>query len=168
MNATPPFSTPSEPIEQEQLEEAVQAILSGQSTLQELKGVTDAQLEAVYSIGFNHYQADQFAEAIPIFSWLCMFNPFQPKFWMGLGAALQMNKSFEEAINAYGFATMTGDSQDPEPYFRIGEACISLGRKQEALAAFADVERYSRDRPHYQTINERARALSSLLQENAA
>lgn len=153
------------PPDQQQLEKAMSDILEGRATLQEAKGLSDQQLEAIYSVAYNHYQADQFPEAIAVFSWLCLLNPHQSRFWAGLGSSSQMNGDYENAINAYGYASLTGDAHEPSHYLQIAECCLGLGRKDEALEALADAERLSAQSTEHRSVAERATGLIALLQE---
>jgi type III secretion system low calcium response chaperone LcrH/SycD len=155
-------------MDQEQLAEVARAVFEGRTTLKELKGLTDAHLEAIYSVAYTHYQSDQFSDAIAVFSWLCLLDPFQSKYWMGLAAAQQMNKAYEQAIDAYGFASLTGDPNNPLNYLRIGECCLELGEREAALNAFSDAERLSAERPEAADIHERASALCTMLRTQPA
>ena len=43
-------------INKEMIEEAAKKIAGDMTTVRELKGITDAEMEAVYSLGFNFYR----------------------------------------------------------------------------------------------------------------
>ena len=82
-------------IDAAQIAERVKAIIKDNATLKQLKGVTNAELEAVYSLAFGYYQTGKFNEALKLFQFLVLFDHLNKKYWMGLGAVQQVLKDFE-------------------------------------------------------------------------
>ena len=87
-------------INKEKIEEAAKKIAGDMTTVRELKGITDAEMEAVYSLGFNFYRTGNIENAEKVFKFLVLFDHFNPKYWIGMGAVLQVNKQYQGAITA--------------------------------------------------------------------
>lgn len=128
-------------ITEEQLKEAAKKLMEGY-TLGAVKGISENELEAVYSVGFNFYQTGKLDEAQKIFSFLVMFNHLSPKFWMGLGAVHQVKKEFDQAITAYGYASFL-DLEDPRPQYHAAECFWAKGDRANALSALEALERFA-------------------------
>ena len=89
---------------QAQIEEAAKKFMNG-STIKELKGISNNEMEAVYSLAFNYYRSGKFDEAEKLFDFLALFDHLNAKFWMGVGAVRQVKKNFTGAIQAYAYAS---------------------------------------------------------------
>ena len=90
-------------INKEMIEEAAKKIAGDMTTVRELKGITDAEMEAVYSLGFNFYRTGNIENAEKVFKFLVLFDHFNPKYWIGMGAVLQVKKQYQGAITAYAY-----------------------------------------------------------------
>ena len=128
-------------ITKEQIEAAAKKLMEGY-TLSAVKGISENELEAVYSVGFNFYQTGRLEDAQKIFSFLVMFNHLSPKFWMGLGAVYQVKKEFDQALTAYGYASFL-DLTDPRPQFHAAECFWAKGDRTNALSALAALEEFA-------------------------
>lgn len=119
---------------QAQFEKAADALANGEPiTLGDVKGISPAELEAVYAVGFNYYRTGRIADAEKIFKFLCMFDHLNQKYWTGLGAVLQVEKRIDRAIPCYGYAMML-DLDNPKPQYHLAECYLALGDKEAALA----------------------------------
>lgn len=151
-----------------QLQELMERLLSGQTTIQETKGLSDEQMEAIYSIAFNCYSAGKYQEASEVFTWLSMCNPFQGKYWLGLGASLQMTGKFEPAQYAYAMSAVTGQPGDPVPHLYAAECCLAQGQKDDARKALKMAADFAEGRPEHVKTCTRAKALLTILEEKNA
>ena len=104
---------------QAQIEEAAKKFMSG-STIKELKGISNNEMEAVYSLAFNYYRSGKFDEAEKLFDFLALFDHLNAKFWMGVGAVRQVKKNFTGAIQAYAYASFL-NLHNPKPQFHAAE-----------------------------------------------
>jgi len=91
-------------------------------------------LAALYANAYHLYDAGHFDQAIGPFQLLVTLNPYEEQYWMGLGAALQMNKSYEKALNAYAMAVLL-DDENPYPHFHAAECYISLKNLDDVVKA---------------------------------
>lgn len=128
-------------ITEEQIKAAAKKLMEGY-TLGAVKGISENELEAVYSVGFNFYQTGKLEEAQKIFSFLVMFNHLSPKFWMGLGAVYQVKKAFDQALTAYGYASFL-DLEDPRPQYHAAECFWAKGDRTNALSALEALEHFA-------------------------
>ncbi|BDV01937.1 hypothetical protein TDMWS_20220 [Thermodesulfomicrobium sp. WS] len=154
---------PVQELTQEQLQDIVAAVVKGETTLQEVKGFSDEQMEAIYSVAYNLYQAGKYGDAVQVFSWLGMFNPFVSKYWLGLGASLQMAKDFEKALNAYAVASVTSSPKDPVPHLHAAECYLGMGNIGEAMKALQMAVDFSTGKPEHRKTFQKAQAFLEIL-----
>ena len=110
-------------------------------TIRELKGITDNEMEAVYSLGYSFYTTGRYDDAEKVFRFLVLFDHLNQKYWTGLGAVYQSQKRYSEAITAYGYASFL-DLHNPKPQFFAAECFAAIGDKTNALSALAALEAY--------------------------
>ena len=131
-------------INKEIIEESAKKIAGDMSTVRELKGITDAEMEAVYSLGFNFYRTGNMENAEKVFKFLVLFDHFNPKYWIGMGAVLQLKKQYQGAITAYAYASFL-DIHNPKPQYHAAECYLALGDRVNAASALAALERFAPD-----------------------
>lgn len=119
--------------EDEQAQQMLDAFAGG-GTLSDVCGLSTENLEVVYSVARTCYNNRRYDDALTMFRFLCFMDNTVKKYWMGLGAALQMLKSFDEAIKAYAYCTLL-DVDDARPQLQAGFCLMQLGLKEEAVAA---------------------------------
>jgi tetratricopeptide (TPR) repeat protein len=65
-------------------------------------------------------------------------NYAENRFWMGLGATQQMLGRYEDAVEAFAFATFL-DIDDPKPQLQAGYCLMQFGYYEEARSALEGV-----------------------------
>ena len=125
---------------QAQIEEAAKKFMNG-STIKELKGISNNELEAVYSLAFNYYRTGKFDEAEKLFNFLALFDHLNQKFWMGVGAVRQVKKDFPGAVQAYGYASFL-DLANPKPQLHAAECFLAMGDKRNAASSLEALDQY--------------------------
>lgn len=128
-------------INEAQIKEAAQKFATGFATMRELKGITKAEMEAVYSVGFNMYRTGRYDDAEKIFRFLVLFDHLEPKYWMGVGAIQQVRKDYQGAIASYGYASFL-DLQNPKPQLHAAECFLAMGDKVNAASALVALDKY--------------------------
>ncbi len=113
-------------------------------TIRELKGITDAEMEAIYSMGYSFYTTGRYEDAEKVFRFLVLFDHLEKKYWTGMGAVYQVQKRYQEAITAYGYASFL-DLKNPKPQYFAAECFAAMGDKDNALSALAALETYCPD-----------------------
>lgn len=123
------------------LQEAARKIIEAGATVKELKGITNEEMEAVYSLAFNFYRTGKYDDAEKIFNFLALFDHLNPKFWMGVGAVRQVKKNYEGAVQAYGYASFL-DLHNPKPQFHAAECYLAMGDKRNAASALEALKEF--------------------------
>ena len=128
-------------ITNDMIAEAAQKFATGFATMRELKGITKAEMEAVYSVGFNMYRTGRYDDAEKIFRFLVLFDHLEPKYWMGVGAIQQVRKDYQGAIASYGYASFL-NLKNPKPQLHAAECFLAMGDKVNAASALIALDKY--------------------------
>jgi type III secretion system low calcium response chaperone LcrH/SycD len=116
------------------LEDFIPNTLLKSETLQKAFGVSNYEMEEIYSEAYRFYQEDNYLEASTGFRWLVLLNPFIAKYWTGLAASLQLLEKYEKALHAYAISALL-ESENPYPHFHAYECYEALNNKEEAEKA---------------------------------
>ena len=128
-------------INQDQIAEAAKKFATGFATMRELKGITKAEMEAVYSVGFNMSRTGRYDDAEKIFRFLVLFDHLEPKYWLGVGAIQQVRNDYQGAVASYGYASFL-DLSNPKPQLHAAECFLALGDKVNAASALVALDKY--------------------------
>lgn len=120
--------------------EAAQSLLNGEP-LKMAKGIDDAQLNAVYSLGFSYYQTGRYDEALKLFKFLVLMDHLCQKYWTALGSAHQMLKNYDDAIKAFAQAALL-DLNNPKPMYYAALCHLAKGDKVSAASAVRAIEMF--------------------------
>jgi type III secretion system low calcium response chaperone LcrH/SycD len=121
------------------VKDLVSAISEGASPA-EAAGLSQEQLEALYSLGHWLYSTGEFKDAETAFRSLCLYDYHDSRFWMGLGATLQAQEKLNMAAEVYGMAGMVSKLADPAPFYYAGLCLMRLGDFEGADASLRTVE----------------------------
>jgi type III secretion system low calcium response chaperone LcrH/SycD len=121
-----------------ELKELVDKVAAG-ATLKDLRGISDADVETVYTVGFNLYNQGKYGEAEPLFEFACLYSNTDPRYWVALGSCRQMLKSYKSAIDAYGFGFLL-DSENPWPVVHTAVCYMALSDRDNAKDALSLAE----------------------------
>lgn len=124
----------------EKIEQAAKAF-ADMGTVREMKGITDAEMEAIYSMGFSFYNTGRYDDAEKVFRFLVLFDHLNAKYWTSLGAVQQVKKLYGDAITSYGYASFL-DLDNPKPQYHAAECFLALGDKENALSALTALEEF--------------------------
>ncbi|MFK0570976.1 SycD/LcrH family type III secretion system chaperone [Endozoicomonas sp.] len=149
--------------EGEELENMLLDFFGKGGTFKDLKNMSDDAMEAIYSVAYNLYQGGKYEEAQKIFQFLCFYDHFNRKYFLGLGACQQMQKQYDNAIEIFSFATIL-DSDDPRPMIYIGDCHMAKGDKEKAQVAYETSIEWASDGSEYAQDVERARNMLENLQ----
>lgn len=67
-----------------------------------------------------------------MFAALIQLNPYEPKYWMGIGAAMQLKEDYEEAIAAYQLVLIL-DEDYIRAYFASAQCAYALGQRDKSI-----------------------------------
>ena len=85
------------------------------------------------------------------------------KYWVGLGACLQLVRQYERALGAYALAAVTSRPRDPLPHFHAGECYLALNNLRDAEKAFRMAVDFGASQPESARLVRRAGALLELI-----
>ena len=123
-----------------QITESAKKFTEG-ATIKELRGISNNELEAVYSLAFNYYRTGKFDEAEKLFNFLALFDHLNQKYWIGVGAVRQVKKDFSGAVQAYGYASFL-DLANPKPQLHAAECFLAMGDKRNAASSLEALDQY--------------------------
>ena len=130
--------------------------------------VTNEQIESLYALAYNLYTSGNFEDAGVVFQALCLYRHKDVRFWMGLGGCRQALGEYKGAIDAYGMAGAAGLLADPQPFLFGAQCCLKMGDRAGAADALRGVlARGDENDPAHASCHEKARALLSMLEQNA-
>lgn len=147
---------------EEKVRELVQNF-ANMGTMREIKGISDQELEAVYSVGFNMYRAGNFAEAEKIFQFLTLIEHTSSRFWTAFGSAQQAQKKFAEAVKSYQMGSFL-DLENPKPMYYAAECFFLTGDKENALMALASLEQYAPQNETGRRFKEKGAVLKKIIE----
>ncbi|HSI86704.1 MAG: SycD/LcrH family type III secretion system chaperone [Candidatus Methylacidiphilales bacterium] len=146
------------------LTDLLDGFLKNSATLKDVRGLTNENMEAVYSVGYSLYTNGKFEDSEKIFQFLCLFDHLERKYWLGLGGSRQMLKQYDRAVEAYAYAALL-DISDPTAASRAADCHIALGKLTEAESSLTAAVEFSRGKPEHEKIFERSSALLELVQK---
>ncbi len=101
-------------------------------TVQQIYGISDADLTAMFAAAGRYLTQKRYKEAADCFVFLTFLNPYHADFWMGLGQCYRLSKDYEKAIETYTMASVY-DYDDPRPHFHCADCYLALEEGQKAL-----------------------------------
>jgi type III secretion system low calcium response chaperone LcrH/SycD len=96
--------------------------------------LTDEDYDTLYSLAYSLYGTGDYGRAREIFHRLVLSHPFQKRYWMGLGACYQLEKSYEQALRAWSMVALLDDT-DPTPHSQAAECYFSMRNEEEGEKA---------------------------------
>lgn len=111
-------------------------------TIANTKGISREQLESVYAVGLNYYRTGRTDEAKKLFGFLVLFDHLNAKYWMGMGAVLQVEREFERASKCYAMSAFL-NIHDPKPQYHAAECFLAMKDRANAESAITMVETYA-------------------------
>ena len=128
-------------IDTAKITEGVRTLIEKRATLKQLKGVSNAELEAVYSLAFGYYRTGKYDEAAKLFQFLVLFDHLNAKFWFGLGAVQQALKDYSNAVASYGYCSFL-NLENPKPQLHAAECFLALGDKRNAASSLEALDKF--------------------------
>ena len=150
-------------VSQEVVDRIVAAVRKG-ATVAQITGTSPETLEQLYALAHNLYGSQSFADAETLFRALCLYNPHEPKYWMGLGGSRQALARFEGASDAYQMAALTTGLSDPEPLFFAARCLLKMNKKVEAVEGLEGLLGIGdKANPRHADVHRKAESLLALL-----
>lgn len=137
------------------------AVNSG-ATLKDVHDLPDDMMEGLYAHAFDFYQKGQLDEAATFFRFLCIYDFYNPDYYMGLGAVYQLQKQYQKAADIYSVAFALAKN-DYRPVFFSGQCQLLMNKANKAKQCFELVMEHCRD----EAIRARAHVYLSTLAKKA-
>lgn len=127
-------------------------------TLQQAFSVSPLEMEELYGKGYEWYEQEIYEKAEDCFRWLVLLNPFENRYWLGLGASQQMSGRIESALKAYAVASII-EPESPYPHVYAYE-CFRLQENfSEAEKALEMARHMTKEHEHYKDLYQELEAL---------
>lgn len=139
----------------DELAALIQSALENHGTMKEVRGLTQDHMEAIYTLAYTLYQQERYQEAHDLFTFLCLYDHLETKYWNGLAACRQMRKDYGAAIDAYTMAAML-DVENPELPLRAAECHLALGNLEGAESGAFAALYWIGDKGGYDAVRDRA------------
>ncbi|WP_097139913.1 MULTISPECIES: type III secretion system translocator chaperone SicA [unclassified Pseudomonas] len=124
-------------------EQVTQAVLEG-ATLKDLRGISNEQMESLYAFAHEFYEQGRLDDAEKFFHFLCIYDFYNPQYWMSLAAVNQLKQNYKKAVDLYAVAFAHG-KHDYRPMLYTGQCQLALGRAGKAKLCFEYVLEYVTD-----------------------
>lgn len=145
-------------LDTDHLADLAREIMAGNTDLAAIVGMTEDELEAVYSLAHGFYTSGRYGDALDMFRFLCMHRHMDPRFWFGLGATNQMLGEHATAVTAYQTCAML-DLEDAQVPMRAAECFRAMGDAESARQALEAVVEVAKGKPAQAAYAKRAEAM---------
>lgn len=118
-------------------------VLEGKNPFAEF---SEKKIQDIYALAYLLYQNQRYQEAGHHFRLLVVARPSEKKFWKSLGASLQMQKDYEEALNCYMSCYNLSDKNHLDPYLLIqtADCYFALQQVESGLKALEVAQTYAK------------------------
>ena len=143
------------------------ALLSKGNTISDLAGVSQEHMEALYALGYQFYNAQNYDDALNVFKALCVYDTTEGKYFMGMAGCLQELGQFKLAAESYGMACAVEGLVNPEPIYYAAICLLKCNEKDNAIAALESVSIMGREgNEHDAEYIEKCNTLLEVLQNS--
>ena len=148
------------------LYDTVVETLKDGGTFAQMKGVTDDECEALYSLGYGMYEEGRYTDALKVLSYLVTLNHTEHRYLMALGATAQALGKHEDALKQYMAATLL-DPLEPAPVYQSAHCLMEMGQYGAAVES-CDLAIGMCQADTHSILLERAKALRLIASERLA
>ena len=149
----------------DELKKLVAGLMNGE-TVSRMTGVSEETLESMYALAHGLYTSGSHHDAQVVFQALCVYNPNDYRFWMGLAGSRQALEQYAAAIDAYQMAAVATQLSTPEPFLFAARCLLKMGRKDDAVIAIKALLKLGDSaNPLHVQCHDKAKALLSLLEK---
>lgn len=138
--------------------EAVIQLVKELPSLAERKNLTSKQVESLYGLGYQLYEAQCYQEAADLLRCLCFFESRVADHWIALGGAYQHTKHHDNALAAFTMACLL-DPHNPAPRFYTAHTLIDLKDLSLALESINIAIELCHHKPEYLDLYRRSMGL---------
>lgn len=131
------------PTEEIDLISLAEQLKNNLTTLRDVRGITDEEMDAVYALAHDFYKVGRYADAQTLFEFLTLFDHLNVKYWMGLAASRQSQKNFQKALEAYAVVVGSLDVQNYKAAYYAAQCFLAVGDRESAKSSIAHVRHYA-------------------------
>lgn len=103
-------------------------------------------MESIYAVAYHLYMNKKYDDAMKIFQFLCFYDHYNSKYYLGFGSCLYMQGDYERALDYLGFATIL-NKDEMTALLYAGKCHLKLNNKEHAMLAFQAVVDWAGDNP---------------------
>ena len=144
--------------------EQVTRFLQRGAVLADIRGLSERDMNAVYTLAYNQYDHGAYQRAETLFRFLCFYNHLEKKYFMGVGACRHMMRNYAGAVEAYAVAALL-DADDPRPQVYTGESLSAQGDRGKAAIALEAAIECCDAHAHWEPLKNHASALLARLKQ---
>ncbi|WP_020408641.1 SycD/LcrH family type III secretion system chaperone [Hahella ganghwensis] len=144
----------------------LQQVLENGSSLASIKGLTQQEIEAIYTVSYNLYQQRKFEQAEKIFAFLCLYSHLDVRFWIGIGACREALGKYAEAIEAYSYTALL-QHDNPIPPLQAAICYLALNDPRQAENGLTAAIHWSQGKPQHQATFNKAQELLKTIQHKS-
>jgi secretion system chaperone SscA len=100
--------------------------------------VTEEKIQEMHGLAYLHYQKKNYFESGNVYRLLAIARPSEAKYWKGLGACLQLQQQYQEALDCYLSAQILNKkAPDPHLYLHAADCYFGMNQIKSGLNALA-------------------------------
>ena len=141
--------------------EDVDTELIKKKLVQDLLGFSGEDVSRLFELAIGLMHQHRFDEAVTAFRFLTQINPYQCDFWIGLGAALQSQGSYHDALSSY----LVAETMDPvrlDAYGYAIDVCLEMQDFTQAKAVLQQGYAYAKSHAGGDAIKQLRSGLGAL------
>lgn len=143
------------PHEKKKLSEAIEKSLKDGVPIRTTLGINNDTMEYLYAYGHRQFSLRKYAAAERIFQMLYMLNPLDSRYALGIAAAYQMDKKYDQAIGWY-LALSSIDERSPLPFYYMSDCFLKKLENKASLEYLKKAIERCGEIPEYANLKERA------------
>ncbi len=128
----------------EQLADMLWAAVNSGNTLKDVHNLPDEMMEGLYAYAYDFYNKGQLDDAATFFKFLCIYDFYNPDYYMGLAAVYQLQKQYQKAADIYAVAFSLAQN-DYRPVFFSGQCQLLMQKANKAKQCFELVLEHGQD-----------------------
>lgn len=117
--------------------------------------LNDAQLESLYSFGYQRFKSGRYGEALSFFQVLHEVEPLSFRYAFAMAACYHQLQDYPNALVYYQLAGEY-EPTNPEPYFHLYDCLLQLNNLASAYLALNEAILRASDQDKYSKIKEKA------------
>lgn len=149
------------------LTETLDTYFSNRPTFRQVLEITQEQMQQLGGAANALLQKKEYQKAADAFLFLTVLDPTQHSYWLNLGLAEELSGNYDNALHAFGMATLT-DLSDPAGHIYAAECYTALDKFRSALDALQLAVGCGDSKEEFAAIRPQVLDLTKKIQEGQA